>query len=87
MQKRHADLHQYFEEQGRTTEKYVIPYIQEVAPISRTIRVAEIGCGEAGNLMPFMNMGCTCVGVDIDAFKVEKGRELYKSHPNRHRLR
>lgn len=86
MQKRHADLDQYFQEQGRTTEKYVIPYINEVAPVSGTWRVAEIGCGEAGNLMPFMNLGCICVGVDIDAHKVEKGRELYRNHPNLQQL-
>lgn len=86
MQKRHTDLQQYFQEQGLTTASQVIPYIAQVMPITPDLRVAEIGCGEAGNLHPFLDLGCTCVGIDIDEVKIKKGLELYKNHPHLEKL-
>jgi 2-polyprenyl-3-methyl-5-hydroxy-6-metoxy-1,4-benzoquinol methylase len=74
MQKRHLDRDTYFQEQGVTTKKYVIPYIQEVKPIGAGSVVMEVGCGEGGNLMPFCDMGCRCVGIDIDAAKIDLGK-------------
>ncbi len=64
MQKRHLDRRAYFKEQARITEKYYIPYIQKyIKNISG--KVLEIGCGEGGNLLPFVRLGCEGVGVDI----------------------
>lgn len=53
MQERHSNRERYFKEQHLVTEKYVIPYINQVFQIDSTMTVAEIGCGEAGNLKPF----------------------------------
>ena len=41
----------------------------------------EIGCGEAGNLKPFLDLGCVCTGVDFSIPKIEKGKEYYATHP------
>ena len=46
MQKRHINRKKYFFEQSTVTRKYVIPYIEENYPITKDIKVLEIGCGE-----------------------------------------
>lgn len=81
MQKRHLDPLQYINEQVFTTQKYIIPFIQQVKKIEEPAEVLEIGCGEAGNLKPFLDMGCKCTGVDFSTHKIEKGKEFYATHP------
>jgi len=81
MQQRHTDPTQYINEQVTSTQKYVVPFIQQNKEIKPLMQVLEIGCGEAGNLKPFLDMGCICTGVDFSAHKIEKGRKFYASHP------
>jgi SAM-dependent methyltransferase len=81
MQKRHKDSLQYLNEQIISTQKYVLPFIGSVFPIVEGFQVLEIGCGEAGNLKPFLDLGCICTGVDFSTHKIEKGKEYYASHP------
>lgn len=77
MQQRHTNRLQYFDEQAYTTEKYVIPFINKVKPVHSGMQILEIGCGEAGNLLPFLQMGCTCIGIDMSDFKVNIAREIF----------
>lgn len=84
MQKRHVDRKKYFLEQVYTTEKYVLPYIQDL--YQPTYKVLEIGCGEAGNLKPFLDLGCECLGVDLDKDQINRGRLFFENHPNNSRL-
>lgn len=81
MQQRHSDRERYFQEQAYTTEKYVIPFVQPYLPIGPQHRVLEVGCGEGGNLQPFVDLGCECVGVDINAQQIERARDFYSDHP------
>jgi SAM-dependent methyltransferase len=74
MQERHVNRNIYFQEQGTTTEKYVIPYIREVKAIGPETVVMEVGCGEGGNLLPFCKTGCRCVGIDMDEEKIRLGK-------------
>lgn len=82
MQKRHQNKQQYFEEQGLTTQKYVIPFISDLRNIDENTTVLEIGCAEAGNLKPFIDMGCKVTGIDISCSRIEKAREFYSNHKN-----
>ena len=82
MQKRHTDPLQYLNEQIVSTQKYVVPFIQNVKPVMSGMQVLEIGCGEAGNLKPFLDMGCICTGVDYSIPKIEKGKAFFSTHPN-----
>ena len=56
MQERHSDSLRYFNEQALTTQKYVIPYLESLKKIDSSLSVLEIGCGEAGNLKPFLDL-------------------------------
>ena len=87
MQERHTDRKQYFEEQGVVTQKYVIPFIEEIIPITSDLVIAEIGCGEAGNVQPFVVMGCKVYGIDIAENKIANGKLFYQNHSNRDNLK
>ncbi|MDD3280742.1 MAG: class I SAM-dependent methyltransferase [Bacteroidales bacterium] len=86
MQQRYIDRKLYFHEQDFTTKKYVIPYIQEIFPINEHTKVLEIGCGEGGNLKPFLDMHCQCVGIDISEAQINHAKEFYHSHPENHKI-
>jgi len=86
MQERHKNKQQYFNEQGLTTKKFVIPYLNEHIDLKPETEVLEIGCAEAGNLMPFMDLGCKCTGIDISCGRIELAKEFYKNHKNRNNL-
>lgn len=86
MQDRHQNRLKYFQEQVYTTAKYVIPYIQAVMNVRPETRVLEIGCGEGGNLKPFLDMGCTVVGIDILPNKIDNAKTYYQDHPLLHNL-
>jgi len=86
MQKRHQDKATYFEEQANTTRKYVIPFIEKFLTLNSSCKLLEIGCGEGGNLIPFLDKGCQVTGVDISESKIAHAAEFLKSHPEAKRL-
>jgi SAM-dependent methyltransferase len=86
MQRRHGDRARTFAEQVRVTERHVIPFLEAAMPLGRVSAVLEIGCGEGGNLRPFLDRGCRCVGVDLAAERVGAGLRMMGDHPRRERL-
>ena len=74
MQERHKDRELYFKEQGVTTKKYVIPYVQQFVDFNEKTRVLEVGCGEGGNMTPFLDLGCETVGVDISESQIKNAQ-------------
>lgn len=87
MQERHKNRNQYFKEQGITTAKYVIPYIERFKEVNSNTSVLEIGCGEGGNLMPFVDMGCTCMGIDLNKNQIKLAKGIYQEHENHANVR
>lgn len=83
MQKRHFDYTQYFEEQSYTTLHFVIPYFEKIIPVTAELTVLEIGCGEGGNLKPFVDLGCRVTGIDLNEGKIKMGEKIFDSHPYR----
>lgn len=86
MHDRHTNREKYFIEQGLVTEKYVIPFINEIVKVTPETVVAEIGCGEAGNMKPFLDMGCKVIGIDLAPNKIENGKAFYANHPKKDNL-
>lgn len=86
MDERHLNREKYFNEQAYTTEKYVIPYINKFIPITSNFTVAEIGCGEGGNLKPFLDIGCKVVGVDLAENKIINAEKFFNNHPKKSNL-
>ena len=82
MQERHKNRSKYFEEQIVTTEKFVVPYVSSHLKLDSSTKVLEVGCGEGGNLIPFINIGCQCIGIDLSENKIEKGKNYLKEYSN-----
>jgi 2-polyprenyl-3-methyl-5-hydroxy-6-metoxy-1,4-benzoquinol methylase len=81
MQERHSNRDKYFNEQIYTTEKYVIPFIDEVKKVTSDCSVLEIGCGEGGNLVPFLEIGCQpMIGVDLSESKINDAKIYFKKY-------
>lgn len=72
----HDDRRAYFEHQRRVTSEHVLPFVESSWPLPHAARVLEIGCGEAGVLQAFLDRGAECVGVDLNAKRLDAGREL-----------
>lgn len=87
MQDRHVDRNKYFQEQDQTTRKFVIPYISKFREIDASCSVLEIGCGEGGNLVAFLDTGCKVTGIDIVRSRIDKAHELLDDHPRAANLR
>jgi SAM-dependent methyltransferase len=86
MQERHKDRKRYFEEQVYTTERHVIPFIHDFLPVTGALSVLEIGCGEGGNMQPFLDLGCKVVGIDLNAKQIENAKNYFADHPNQANL-
>ena len=83
MQDRHINREQYYKEQAYTSQNYVIPFVNTEMPITSKTSVLEIGCGEGGNLLPFLEMGCEhIVGVDLSKSKIENAKKYFADHTN-----
>ncbi len=83
MHDRHLNRKQYFDEQAITTERFVIPYIEKTMEVTAGSTVAEIGCGEGGNLLPFLERGCRIVGIDLATNKIDNAIRYFNAHPTR----
>ena len=79
MQERHKNRLVYFKELAITSKNYFIPYIQNWHSIKPGLNVLEIGCGEGGNLLPFSEMGCNTIGVDIAASRIKDAQIFFKT--------
>ena len=82
MQERHKNKQQYFNEQSITSKNFVVPFLADFIVFGSATTVLEIGCGEAGNLKPFLDIGCKCTGIDISCGRIELAKSFFADHPN-----
>lgn len=82
MQERHRNKEQYFREQEFTTLTYVIPFVRSTMAVTPKTSVLEVGCGEAGNLKPFVDMGCPSYGIDMSESKIQNAHKFYDGNAN-----
>jgi SAM-dependent methyltransferase len=87
MQDRHLNREKYFQEQSYTTEKYIVPFIDKLIPVTSDLTIAEIGCGEGGNLKPFLDIGCKVVGLDLSENKISNAKLFFDNHPKKSNIK
>lgn len=80
MQERQNNRKLYFKELAITSEKYYIPYISKFKEIGRGMSVLEVGCGDGGNLLPFAELGCDTIGVDISAGRIKDAIAFFEEN-------
>ena len=77
MQKRHLDRKMYFCELADTSREFYLDYLSTHISLNSEVRVLEIGCGEGGNLLPFAELGCEVVGIDISEKRIEQAKSFF----------
>ena len=55
---------------------YVLPFIEKTKPLGPDTTVFEVGTAEGGVLLPFMQRGCKCVGVDLMKERIDLANEV-----------
>jgi SAM-dependent methyltransferase len=81
MYERHFNRELYFKEQSRITQQIILPYIARNLSVTSDSFVLEIGCSDAGNLHPFLEMGCKVTGIDISEIRINNASGIYASYP------
>ncbi len=81
MQERHLNRDVYFNEQAYTTRQHVMPFIESIKPFKEDLEVLEIGCGEGGNMLPFLDKGYHVTGIDLSSNKIKNAEKFYADHP------
>jgi len=72
----HGDKKRYFDMTYRVTKEHIIPYLERTMEIKSSMRVLEIGCGEAGVLKAFIERGCQCTGIELEESRIELAKEF-----------
>lgn len=75
----HGDKRFYFDMTKKVTESHIIPFIKKNIAISESTHVLEIGCGEAGVLQAFTDLGCRAFGIELEESRLEFAREFTKT--------
>jgi SAM-dependent methyltransferase len=71
-----------FQQQAENARAFVIPFIEEVIPITSDLKVLDIGCGDGGVLIPFLEKGCSCTGIELDKTKANFARHFLEQYLN-----
>lgn len=69
----HHDRTAKYIQQHRNAAEHVIPFIEREVRVEGA-HVLEIGCGEGGVLEAFLDRGCSVVGLDLSAEKIEHAK-------------
>ncbi|MBM3442660.1 MAG: class I SAM-dependent methyltransferase [Bacteroidetes bacterium] len=75
----HTDFRVRYQQQVDNARDYMVPFIEQALQIHQDMEILEIGCGEGGVLVPFLERGCNVVGIELDATKSGYARELLSS--------
>ncbi len=76
--KQHKDDQVRYNQQVDNSRNYVLPFIEQTKPIKDGTTVLEIGCGEGGVMVPFLEKGAKCFGVDLDKIRIDIANDYLK---------
>jgi SAM-dependent methyltransferase len=60
-----GDFNRYFKQQLDTVEEFVIPFINDVKPVTKGLRFLEVGSGYGGICKAFANAACQVTGIEL----------------------
>ncbi len=72
----HRDEKIRFQQQADNARAYVLPFIEESFKIDDSCAIMDIGCGDGGVLLPFLEKGCKATGVELDLQKSDFAKEF-----------
>ena len=72
----HLDPNVRFAQQVDNARAYVLPFINRAMPVHQEMNLLDIGCGDGGVLLPFLEMGCKATGIELDVEKSNHARNF-----------
>lgn len=75
----HGDKRRYFDMTYQVTKEYIVPFLQKTTDLSKPLRVLEIGCGEAGVLKAFTDMGHFAFGIELEESRLAFARQFMQA--------
>ena len=75
----HKDKDTYIKWQYENAKNYVIPFIERYLPITKEMRVMEIGCAEGGVLKAFTDRGCFGFGVELQESRLRRAEQVFEN--------
>lgn len=75
MLEQHSNKEVMLNQQEQNSASFVLPFIEQSMKVDSSTRILEVGCAEGGVLVPFLERGCKCLGVDLDTIRFEAGRK------------
>ena len=76
----HANQTVRFQQQVDNARADVIPFIEESFKIDASCRILDIGCGDGGVLLPFLEKGCMATGIELDLYKADYAKGFLKAY-------
>ena len=74
--KQHTDHRVRFDQQVDNSLSYVLPFIEKTKALGPGTTIFEVGTAEGGVLVPFMERGCHCLGVDLMQERIDLAKEF-----------
>jgi SAM-dependent methyltransferase len=74
--KQHLDDKVRFDQQVDNSLSYVVPFIEKTKPLTAGTTVFEVGTAEGGVLLPFIERGCKCLGVDLMQERIDLANQF-----------
>jgi SAM-dependent methyltransferase len=71
----HKDKERYFKMQTENAVEYMLPFIEKELPITKGMKVLEIGCAEGGVIKAFIDRGCIGYGVELSPSRLAKAKQ------------
>ncbi len=78
--KQHLDDKVRFDQQVDNSRTYVVPFIERTKTITADTTVFEVGTAEGGVLVPFLERGCKCTGVDLAPERIDLANGFLSSY-------
>jgi SAM-dependent methyltransferase len=72
----HGDKRRYFDMTCAVTQNHIIPFLQKSTDLSKPLDILEIGCGEAGVLKAFTDLGHRAFGIELEESRLVFAREF-----------
>ncbi len=69
-----------YQQQVDNSREYLLPFLEASTPVTNKTKVLEIGTGEGGVLVPFLERKAYCVGVDLDVARIILAKEFVPNY-------
>ena len=76
----HNDEKIRFQQQVDNARDYVLPFIEQAFELDKNCHVLDIGCGDGGVMLPFLERGIKSTGIELDEQKSDFAKQFLSTY-------